>query len=387
MCDGPGGLGRSTGGPCMWFPGFGSRDSPRWLGAQRPGPGSARGGARTAREGPGSGRGLGEGARGIDGAGGGQEGDRAAEPGQRAAEGCRGRGGASSSQWSVARCGGRTHLRAIPGRVAGGGRDLPRRLPRAEGRDGWPAGVLCAFALPGAGLRVEGGRANDVRCLRTSAGSAAVCFAGDSGRRRRFTRGGFLANGRRRAFRSDVCRAAEKSVDRAVARGRECDGELCVVGEPECRRLPGAVRSSAFWKTWTRRRLTGETPSLPGRGPAGAAARRRERSLGDPSTLQTTRQQARSRGPGWVAVLAGAAWPGPPQLLRPRPLRPGPRAAPVTNGQMTETSLATVTAAAHWPTLGGDRLCRPGPPRRRLPRSFPGGAGFARGPAAGQEGR
>lgn len=82
-------------------------------------------------------------------------------------------------------------------------------------------------------------------------------------------------------------RAAEKSVDRAVARGRECDGELCVVGEPECRRLPGAVRSSAFWKTWTRRRLKGETLSLPGRGPAGAAARRRERSSGDPSTLQT----------------------------------------------------------------------------------------------------
>lgn len=182
-------------------------------------------------------------------------------------------------------------------------------------------------------------------------------------------------------------RAAEKSVDRAVARGRECDGELCVVGEPECRRLPGAVRSSAFWKTWTRRRLTGETPSLPGRGPAGAAARRRERSSGDPSTLQTTRQQARSRGPGWVAVLAGAAWPGLAQLLRPRPLRPGPRAARVTNGRMTETSLATATATAHRPTLGGDRLCRPGPPRRRLPRPFPGGAGFARGPAAGQEGR
>lgn len=154
-------------------------------------------------------RGLGRGCqghrRGRRGTGGGQEGDRAAEPGQRAAEGCRGRGGASSSQWSVARCAGHTHLRAIPGRAARGGRDLPRRLPRAEGRDGWPAGALCAFALPGAGLRVEGGRANDVRCLGTSAGGAAVCFAGDSGRRRRFTWGGFLANGRRRAFRSDAC--------------------------------------------------------------------------------------------------------------------------------------------------------------------------------------
>lgn len=114
-------------------------------------------------------------------------------------------------------------------------------------------------------------------------------------------------------------RAAEKSVDRAVARGRECDGELCVVGEPECRRLPGAVRSSAFWKTWTRRRLTGETPSLPGRGPAGAAARRRERSSGDPSTLQTTRQQARSRGPGRVAVLAGVARPCPATAPPPAP--------------------------------------------------------------------
>lgn len=175
-------------------------------------------------------------------------------------------------------------------------------------------------------------------------------------------------------------RAAEKSVDRAVARGRECDGELCVVGEPECRRLPGVVRSSAFWKTWTRRRLTGETPSLAGRSPAGAAARRRERSSGDPSTLQT-----RSRGPGRVTTLAGAARPCP--ATAPPPAPPWARAARVTNGRMTETSLATATAAAHRPTLGGDRLCRPGPPRRRLPRSFPGGAGFARGPAAGQEGR
>lgn len=178
-------------------------------------------------------------------------------------------------------------------------------------------------------------------------------------------------------------RATEKSVDRAVARGRECDGELCVVGEPECRRLPGVVRSSAFWKTWTRRRLMGETPSLAGRGPAGAAARRRGRSSGDPSTLQATRREAGAQD----GSPSSPGWPSPARPLRPRPLRPGPRTARVTNGRMTETSLATATAAVHRPTLGGDRLCRPGPPRRRLPRSFPGGAGFARGPAAGQEGR
>lgn len=183
-------------------------------------------------------------------------------------------------------------------------------------------------------------------------------------------------------------RAAEKSVDRAVARGRR--GALRGRGT----RVPTFTRSCSEQRVLenvdaasANGRNSVPARQGPGRGPAGAAARRRERSSGDPSTLQTTRQQARSRGPGRVAVLAGAAWPGPAQLLRPCPLRPGPRAARVTNGRMTETSLATATAAAHRPTLGGDRLCRPGPPRRRLPRSFPGGAGFARGPAAGQEGR
>lgn len=115
-------------------------------------------------------------------------------------------------------------------------------------------------------------------------------------------------------------RAAEKSVDRAVARGRECDGELCLVGEPECRRLPGVVRSSAFWKTWTRRRLTGETPSLPGRGPAGAAVRRRGRSSGDPSTLQATRREAGAQD----GSPPSPGWPGPARPLRP----PAPPWAP-----------------------------------------------------------
>lgn len=197
----PGASGGALGAPACGF--RGSVAETARGGSELRGPGRAvRGEGHGQR---GKGLGVAGGWARAPGASTGQEEDRAAEPGQRAAEGCRGRGGASSSQWSVARCGGRTHLRAIPGRVAGGGRDLPRRLPRAEGRDGWPAGALCAFALPGAGLRVEGGRANDVRCLGTSAGGAAVCFAGDSGRCRRFTRGGFLANGRRRAFRSDAC--------------------------------------------------------------------------------------------------------------------------------------------------------------------------------------